>query len=90
MSIDLFTKDTDSNQWLHATSCHPSYRKKSIIYGQAIRFKRIFSVSNKLKRKIKQSCNWLVNQGYTQETVMPEIHRVDAIECESLLVKYPM
>ena len=39
----LFTKSTDSYQYLHATSCHRSIYKKSIPYGQAIRMKRICS-----------------------------------------------
>ena len=52
LSTDLFIKNTDSHQYVHATLCHPSYRKKSIIYGQVIRFKRIFSVSNKLKKRL--------------------------------------
>ena len=29
----LFTKSTDSHQYLHATSCHRSIYKKSIPYG---------------------------------------------------------
>ena len=34
LSIDLFSKDTDSHQYLHATSSHPPNCKKSISYGQ--------------------------------------------------------
>ena len=49
LSTDLFTKDTDSHQYLHATSCHPYSCKKSIPYGQAIRIKRICSDPEQLK-----------------------------------------
>ena len=35
----LFTKPTDTHQYLHATSCHRSVYKKSIPYGQTIRMK---------------------------------------------------
>ena len=41
--ISLFTKFYDSHQYLHATLCHRSIYKKSILYGQAIRMKRICS-----------------------------------------------
>ena len=40
LSTDLFTKDTDSHQYLHATSCYPYICKKSIPYGQGIRIKK--------------------------------------------------
>ena len=34
LSTDLFTKDTDSQQYLHATSCHPCSCKKSLMDNQ--------------------------------------------------------
>ena len=33
---DLYTKDTNTNQYLHAKSCHRSCIKRPILYGQAI------------------------------------------------------
>ena len=49
LSTNLFTKDTDSHQYLHTTSCHPYSCKKSILYGQTIRIKRISSDPEQLK-----------------------------------------
>ena len=43
LSTDLYTKDTDTHQYLHAKSCHRSCIKRAIPYGQAIRIKRICS-----------------------------------------------
>ena len=89
LSTDLFTKDTDSHQYLHATSCHPYSCKKSIPYGQAIRIKRICSDPEQLKLRLEDLSNWLVNRGYKQEIVSQQIHRVDAIDRETLLIKHP-
>ena len=89
LSTDLFTKDTDSHQYLHATSCHPYSSKKSIPYVQAIRTKRICSDTEQLKLRLEDLSNWLVNQGYKQEIVSQQIHRVDTIDCETLLIKNP-
>ena len=43
LCTSLFTKPTDTHQYLHATSCHRSIYKRSIHYGQAVRIKRISS-----------------------------------------------
>ena len=89
LSTDLFTKDTDSHQYLHATSCHPYSCKKSIPYGQTIRIKRICSDPEQLKLRLEDLSNWLVNRGYKQEIVSQQIHRVDAIDRETLPIKHP-
>ena len=36
----LYTKHTDTHQYLPATSCHRVVYKKSIAYGQAVRLKK--------------------------------------------------
>ena len=87
--IDLFAKDTDSHQYLHATSCHPYSCKKSIPYGQAIRIKRIGSDPEQLKLRLEDLCIWLVNREYKQEIVNQQIHRVNATDRETLLIKHP-
>ena len=40
---DLFTKPTDTHQYLHQRSCHPSHQKSTIPYSQALRLRRICS-----------------------------------------------
>ena len=49
LSTDLFTKDIDSYQYLHATSSTLIVAKKSIPYGQTIHIKRICSDPEQLK-----------------------------------------
>ena len=43
LCTSLFTKPTDTQQYLHATSCHSSIYKRYIHYGQTVRIKRISS-----------------------------------------------
>ena len=40
---DLYIKPTDTHQYLHASSCHVFYSKKSIPYSQGLRLNRICS-----------------------------------------------
>ena len=40
---NIYCKPTDSHQYLHFESCHPSHTKSSIIFSQALRMRRICS-----------------------------------------------
>ena len=67
--ISLFTKSTDSHQYLHATSCHRSIYKKSILYGQAIRMKQICSNEVDLQQKLLDLESWFTDRGYKSEII---------------------
>ena len=43
LSTDLYTKETDTHQYLHAKSCRRSCIKRAIPYGQTVRINRICS-----------------------------------------------
>ena len=85
----LFTKSTDSHQYLHDTSCHRSIYKKLIPYGQAIRMKRICSNEVDLQRKLLDLESWLTGRGYKSEIIRPEIQKVNLIDRRNLLKKRP-
>ena len=72
----LYTKPTDTHQYLHATSFHRALYKNSIAYGQAIKLKRICSKENNLQRNLVSLESWLVNRGYRVEIVRPEIQKI--------------
>ena len=73
---NLYTKPTNTHQYLHATSCHPAVHKNSIAYGQAIRLKRICSDENDLQRNLVSLESWSVNRDYRAEKVRPEIQKL--------------
>ena len=83
----LYTKHTDTHQYLHATSCHRVVYKNSIAYGQAIRLKKICSDENDLQRNLVSLEYWLVNRGYRAEKVRPEIQKINLINRANLLIK---
>ena len=85
----LFTKSTDSHQYLHATSCHRSIYKKLIPYGQVIRMKRICSNEVDLQRKLLDLESWLTDRGYKSEIIRPELQKVNSIDRKNLLKKRP-
>ena len=46
ISTDLYTKPTDTHQYLNWTSCHPRHTKTSIPYSLALRLRRICSTND--------------------------------------------
>ena len=85
----LFTKPTDTHQYLHSTSCHRSVYKKSIPYGPAVRIKRICSHVVDLQRKLLDLESWLTDRGYKSEIIRPTIKKVNLIHRNNLLKKRP-
>ena len=85
LSIYLYTKRTDTHQYLHTNPCHRSCMKRTIPYGQAVRIKRICSDENVLKERLTQSETRLLKRCYLWENVRPEIERVNLTSREDLL-----
>ena len=48
LSTDLYCQPTDSHQYLHYDSCHAEHIKRSIIFSQALRLKRVCSQKSDL------------------------------------------
>ena len=44
LETDLYCKPNNMQQYLHAKLCHHNVYKRSIAYGQVVRFKRIYSI----------------------------------------------
>ena len=39
----LYVKPTDTHKYLNYTSSHPEYNRKSIVYSQTLRLRRMYS-----------------------------------------------
>ena len=83
----LYTKPTDTHQYLHATSYHRAVYKNWIAYGQAIRLKRICSDKNNLQQKLVSLESWLVNRGCRAEKVRLKIQKINSIDRANLHIK---
>ena len=83
---DLYTKPTDTHQYLHQRSCHPAHCKHSIVYSQALRLRRICSQDMDYQRHTEELKMYLVNRGYDGERIQPEIHTATGIDRETLLI----
>ena len=80
--ISLYCKPTDSHQYLHFESCHPSQTKSSIIFSPALRMRRICSTKSDLIANIGKLKDWFKERGYPEDMVNKETKR--ALESPSL------
>ena len=75
LSTDLYSKPVDSHQYLHCNSCHVEHIKKSIIYCQTLRLRRVCSEIKDLKSHPKDLEGWLLGRGYPQWIVEEQMDR---------------
>ena len=75
LRTDLYSKPTDSHQYLHNTSCHPGHIKKSIAFSQAIRIKRICSDRETTHLRCDELAENLHRRGHSRGKVRKEIGR---------------
>ena len=73
MLADVFVKSTDTNQYLHAASCHVYHSKKFTPYSQALRFNRICSKNQSFDKRCNDLEVWLKNHGYNENLVTQQI-----------------
>ena len=85
LHTDVYTKPTDSKAYLHFTSDHPSYMKKAIPAGLAMRAKRICSSGADFRRQQKDIHTNLSNRGYPDHLVRNGFKRVAGMDRDKLL-----
>ena len=85
LHTDVYTKPTDSKAYLHFTSDHPSYMKKVIPAGLAMRAKRICSSRADFRRQQKDIHTNLSNRGYPDHLVRNGFKRVAGMDRDKLL-----
>ena len=72
---DLYCKPTDSHQYLHYDSCHAEHIKRSIIFSQTLRLKRICSQKSDLDSHVKELKNWFSKRGYPAKVISEQVNR---------------
>jgi hypothetical protein len=69
LETDLYSKPTDTFNYLHWSSCHPSHTKKSIPYGLAFRLVRICSNVDTLNSRLAQLKEHLIGRGFPERII---------------------
>jgi hypothetical protein len=73
LETDVYTKPTDTHQFLHYQSCHSRHCKSSLPYSQALRLRRICSEDYILRKRCDELQNYFVDRGYKLSLVKEQI-----------------
>ena len=73
---DVYIKETDSRTYLNFHSHHPLYIFSSIIYSQALRYKRIISNNEQLEIRLKELYNYFRLSDYPHKMIMNILEKV--------------
>ena len=73
---DLSCKKTDCHQYLHYDSCHSKHIKKSSVYSQGLRIKRLCSDSKDCETHLKNLKKWFHDRGYPENVIDNQLKRV--------------
>ena len=85
LKTDLYTKPTDTHQYLDFSSCHPFHIKRSIPYSQALRLRRICSEDTDFRDRIKELKGWLAKRGYDMNMVDKQVDEATKISRDNAL-----
>ena len=67
IQADLYTRPTDTNQYLDTRGCHPCHCKTAIPYSQALRLRQICSEKMNFKKRLKELNYHLRRRRYKDE-----------------------
>ena len=73
ITTNLFCKLTDGHQYLHYNSCHAEHIKRSIVFSQTIRVKRIWSEKKDLDSNIENIREWFRKRGYPEQLIKNQV-----------------
>ena len=73
---DLYCKPTDRHQFLEFNSAHPIHSKKSIVYSQGLRIKRLCCKKVTFEKHLESLRSWFGKRGYPKRLVDNQIRRV--------------
>ena len=85
IETDLFTKETDTHQYLHFSSCHTYHTKKGIPYGQALRLRRIISDNTRFESMCGELRGWLLDRGFDAGMTDVQIDKAKVKNREELI-----
>ena len=87
IETDLYCKPTDYHQFLHFNSAHSFHNKKSIVYSQGLRIKRLVSCSSPVafEKHLESLRSWFCKRGCPQKVVDEQLKRVSEITMHDLI-----
>ena len=89
LQTTLYTKPTDSHNFLHASSAHPRHLINNLPYSQALRTRRICSNTEELTKNNTLMLEYFLDRGYPHDLVASQIEKASGIPREETLKLTP-
>ena len=89
LESNLFVKPTDICTLLHKESFHPSNCKNSVIFSQALRYRRVITTDENLKLHLNKLKSNLIRRGYTIQEINKQFEKVSYLSQRDVLFKTP-
>jgi hypothetical protein len=87
LTTDLYTKPTDTHQYLHSSSCHPYHCKSGIAYSQALRLRRICANDSDFSQHARELKRNLTARGHSAKKAQQAINKVKSLSRSDVLEK---
>ena len=82
---DVYSKRTDTHQYLESSSCHPRHVKQAIPYGQALRLKRVCNSESKFDQRVGDLKKHLCDRGFKERQIVSQFERAKSNDRRALL-----
>ena len=76
LTTDLYEKPTDTHHHLDYTSSNPEHTKKSTVYNQMSRLRRICSFETEFVKRKNKIKSWFLKRGYPERLIDNEMKKV--------------
>ena len=76
LATDIYSKPTDAHRYLEFTSCHPRHVFSSVIYSQAIRYRRIINDDDVFVNRLEELKSYFVRSSYPVKLISEIIDKV--------------
>ena len=88
LKTDLYSKPTDTHQFLEFSSCHPFHTKRSIPYSQTLRLRRICSEDKDFYKRVAELKGYLKTRGYDMAMVEKQVLEAMRISRDEALTEH--
>ena len=80
LTTDVYRKPTDANRFLEFSSCHPKHTFPSVVFSQALRYRRIINDDTILEQRLSELKQFFVNSSYPTPLVDTMMEKVVGME----------
>ena len=89
IKTDLYTKPSDSHNYLNWKSCHPIQCKKGLAFSLALRLRRICSDQEDFDRRCRELYTHLKDRGFPWKNITEAIQKANSLDRQHTLLYNP-